>query len=407
MVRLMLSRALTVAALCTGLVTLCLFPGPSTEITIVAQSVALLVCFPMSDWRGWLGRPVVGLPLLAGVILLVAFIITAKSPDYLFGVLIIAPCYLIGPLMEAFKRSRWPIRPGLIGGLATLGAGVAMLVALYDVFVLHEPRGGAVVANPIHFADAALAMGSLGVLTLFERGRWRWLGLLGLVFSLVAIAASGTRGAMVAVVPALLVGIAEAAYWGKLVRRQWAPVAAGLIAILLVVGLAYVAGWSPLVRIEGTAATLIEGGTVTDASDSQRVLMYRGALNAFLQSPIFGHGTVGFTRIAAETLPADLHAPIYDHLHNDIADFAVVAGTIGLVAYLLLLAAPLVTAWRSRGPNRHPAILAASLLTIEFFAMGLTNATFGIILLTTFYAFGAALVGHLAASGEPTEATAS
>lgn len=377
---------------------LCLIPGISTETTIIAQSLGLLLCFPMQDWRAWLRRPVVGMPLLAGLLLLAAFAITAKSAMSIAGVMIIAPVYLIGPLMEAFKRSRWPIGPGLIGGLATVGAGIAMLVALYDVFVLHESRGGTLVANPIHFADAALAMGSLSVLGLFARGRWRWLTLLGLAFALIAVGLSGSRGAMVAVVPMTLVGIAEAGLWGRLGRRLWVPVAAVVVIGGAAALGAYSAGWSPLVRIEGTFSTLAEGGPVTDPSDSQRMLMYRGAVNAFLQSPIYGHGTIGFTQIAADTLPPALHAPVYDHLHNDLADFAVVGGIVGLVSYLLVLLAPLVTALQSSGPNRHPAILAASLLVTGFFVMGLTNAMFGIILLTTFFAFAAAVIGHLAQS---------
>ena len=50
-------------------------------------------------------------------------------------------------------------------------------------------------------------------------------------------------------------------------------------------------------------------------------------------------------------LPWDVHFgdPTHAHLHSDILNFAVSAGVVGLVAYALVLLAPIVGAARSAG----------------------------------------------------------
>lgn len=75
------------------------------------------------------------------------------------------------------------------------------------------------------------------------------------------------------------------------------------------------------------------------------------------------------------------------HLHNDLADFAASGGIMGLIAYFLFLFAPLAEAMRTPHPEtRKGLVVVSAALVLGYFVMGLTNAMFGILNLTVFYA---------------------
>jgi len=384
-----------VGALGGGLVIICLWPEAGNVSVILAQILALGICFFTSTWSD-LRRPAAALPLLAGLLLIFAFGITATSVLQVASVLVFAPLFLVGPLITAFQRTSIRIGPGIVGGAATLGAFFALAVAAYDVGILHSDRGGGLVANPIHFADVTLVLGAISLVGLFAGSPRKYIVLAGPVLAAAAILLSGSRGAMVTVLPVALVALALAAVWGGLPRRAWLAVGVLAVVAVAMLGFAAQAGWGPLQRTVETITAIAGGGDVTDGSDSQRVLMYRGAYNAFLQSPFYGHGMIGFTKIAADTLPPELHAPVYDHLHNDIADFAVTGGLLGIIAYFCILLAPVAEALRASGPGRRPALLGACCLSVGYFFLGLTNATFGILMLTVTFAVATAAIAHLA-----------
>jgi len=383
------------AALGGGLVIICLWPELANVSVILAQVLAVGVCLLTGSRRDFL-RPSALMPLVAGLLLVVAFGITATSLLHVAMVLVFTPLFLIAPLVTVMRQSSFRIGPGAIGALATAGAGLAMLVAIYDSMVLHSPRAGGIVANPIHFADVTVALGFLSLLGLFGERKWKWVAVAGATFALIAIALSGTRGAMVAVLTVAVLACLLAAVSGWLNRRSLLALCVVAVAGGGAVGLALQSNWSPAVRIAATLSSIAETGATSDSSDDQRLLMYRGAYNAFLQSPFYGHGMIGFAKVAADTLPPELNAPVYDHLHSDIADFAVTGGFLGIIAYFCILLAPIVEAVRSSGPGRVPAIFAACTLSASYFCMGLTNATFGILMLTVTFAVATAAIAHLA-----------
>jgi O-antigen ligase len=87
----------------------------------------------------------------------------------------------------------------------------------------------------------------------------------------------------------------------------------------------------------------------------------------------------------------------WPHLHNDLADFAASAGVVGLAAFALFLLAPIVEIIRSaEHPTRRPALVLMTTLVSGFFVMGLTNAMFGILTVTTAYAAVCVVAGLLA-----------
>jgi O-antigen ligase len=125
--------------------------------------------------------------------------------------------------------------------------------------------------------------------------------------------------------------------------------------------------------------------------DPVRAVIYQGAAGAFAASPIFGHGMIGFNEVAASFMPTD-NRYVYEHLHSDIADFAVIGGVLGMISYTLLLLAPLAGAWRVRSPARPAVLYLAVMASSGYLLMGLTNAMFGILTQTVLYGLMLALI---------------
>jgi O-antigen ligase len=71
-------------------------------------------------------------------------------------------------------------------------------------------------------------------------------------------------------------------------------------------------------------------------------------------------------------------AEAYKQLHNDVLNFAVGAGIVGVFCYLAIISAPLIGAWLSpRDSLRTFRLYGATVLTIVYIGGGLTDLMFG------------------------------
>ena len=390
-----LTAILAWAALLAGLA----LPAVAPEISNTAMLVLIGLSIPFcwrSNWRQLVTRPAVAMPMVAVVLLAFAFAFTAKGPWYVGAALALAPLYLVAPLAALFERIDTRDAPTAIGLAALAGVLAAALVAGYDAFILHQPRAGISVANPIHFADVALILGFVALVGTMGNRPWRLVFALGPILSLFTVYLSGSRGPLLAALPMLASVAVIGLFW--ILPRRWAlPALLGvLLAGLAALGLAAQTGWLQSQPIFANLLDVLHSGASEDGSTMQRLAMYKTAYNAFLASPIFGHGLIGFIAATATYAPPGVVFPAYEHLHNDIADFAVIGGMIGLCAYALIIAAPLVASWRATNtPSRRAAILLGAPLSVGYLAMGLTNATFGILTLTVLYSVGLALIAFL------------
>ena len=106
---------------------------------------------------------------------------------------------------------------------------------------------------------------------------------------------------------------------------------------------------------------------------------------------------IDFTTLVAPYMPPQYDYAPSGHLHNDIADFAVIGGALGLACYGLLLAAPVAGGLSARGPNRAMILYLGVVTSLGYFTMGLTNAMFGILTQTVLYGVILSLMATLAA----------
>ncbi|WP_137150275.1 O-antigen ligase family protein [Devosia sp. FKR38] len=391
-----LLRLLAWAALFAGLCLTTPTPEIANVVTLVLLGVGVIILVVSPEARGVLGQPVIMLPLLAGGLLLIALVITAKSPLHVLAILVLAPLWFAGGHAALLARIRARLTPVVIGSLALVGTAAGAGIAAFDVLVRQQGRGGSLVNNPIHLADLTLMLGCVALVGLFDPRPRRLLFLAGPVLASVAIGYTGARGALVALVPMLVVGGGLLAFLILPRRRARQLVGLGVAGIVLALGATFALGLGG--RISGLldVALALVRGEPTDGAVTERLSMYQTAWNAFQASPWFGFGMIDFTTLVAPYMPPQYNYAPSGHLHNDIADFAVIGGVLGLACYGLLIAAPLVGGLTARGPDRPVVLYLGVVTSLGYFSMGLTNAMLGLLTQTVLFGVILSLMATLA-----------
>jgi O-antigen ligase len=262
-------------------------------------------------------------------------------------------------------------------------AGLGVVLGFMEVAVsalLGSARATGLNIGPIVLSNALLALGfiSLGGM-LLRRDRWAWAYVVPPVLAIAATLITTSRGPLLSVPFAVMA--AGGFVWHERFNRSGRAALIGLAA-LVVVGGALV-----LVALQGRARsivtifnTLIGGGTVVDESARERLVFYSAGWQSFLASPWIGHGWGNImSSIQGFLAPADVGlTQIYKQLHNDVLNFAVGAGIVGVICYFTIISAPLIGAWRSpRDGLRAFRLYGATVLTVVYVAGGLTDLMFG------------------------------
>ncbi|MCP8883169.1 O-antigen ligase family protein [Devosia sp. XJ19-1] len=381
-----------------GLVLSTTMPEVANVAAIACMVAGLGLVFIDAKARQVAAGPPFQLLYVAGLILLTALIPTAKSLEHLAAILILVPLWLAGPYAGLIAKA--PARllsPFWLGCMAAAGTLGAVLIAAYDVVFLQMRRGGFSVNNPIHLADLAVALGFLALVGLFSGHRWRFFFLLGPALALVAVLLSGSRGPLLAL---LVLSVLATIYY---IIMIWRPSRATLLVVGLALAVAVMVapfisfelGSGRQLRLVSLAQSVLSG-EAADGSTNERLYMLRSAWGAFQASPIYGHGLIDYTVSAAQFGPQDNPYRPSSHLHNDIADFAVIGGLTGLICYLLVLIAPLYGARRAGAEQRPLLMFIALMASAGYLVMGLTNAMMGVLTQTVLYGLMLALIGVLA-----------
>ncbi|MGV8834005.1 MAG: O-antigen ligase family protein [Devosia sp.] len=384
-------------ALAAALVMAPIAPEAGNIVFLVAGGVGLLF-LRRHDFAA-LARPIIWMPLAGLAILAGTYAVGTSSIEGIGGVLVFAPLLAVWPLVALSGHGETPTQR-LLATLSLVGVAGAVAIALNDYLLTGSTRAGGSVANPIHFADIALAAGYLSLVGVaFVKTPSRYVFLLGPVLAAIAVTLSGTRGAIVALVVMAAVAIACAGFLRLISMRTFVVTGiCGLVAlaVALFAGLDQTSG---VQRVMLDIADVLNTGLPTDASTAIRLSMYQGGLDAFLSAPLFGHGPFAFVDAAAATQEAPLFvgAP---HLHSDLFDFAASGGIMGLLSYFLFLLAPLVEALRAPfSATRNGLVVVTATLTAGYFVMGLTNAMFGILTLTIYFVAICVVIGILSQDG--------
>jgi O-antigen ligase len=272
-----------------------------------------------------------------------------------------------------------------LGRLALLGVLVTLGWALYERAFYGTDRVGGLTSDPIRIANTAVVLGYVALTGLIADRGWRRAAyLLGPVAAGAVALLAGTRGAIVA-------GSIVAVFATLMIarRRPWLILGAMLVLTTVMVALVLLRGQLPRIDMLVTAVSeVLSGQPVTDGSAKIRLALLSAAWKAFHESPWVGYGWANMMTAILPYLPEGMSS-VSDgqpHLHNDVADFAVSAGTLGLVSYLLILATPIAAALRSVRDSLYSERLFAVVILVGSYAcLGINSLMFGFEVHTALY----------------------
>lgn len=307
--------------------------------------------------------------------------------------------------LSVFARARIH-QAALWLGLAVGGMGTGGLAVWQKLIEGHSRASG--FAQTIQFGNAAMLIGLMCLAGLIwassqpttQRGRALAVAalLLGGIGGLTGSFLSGSRGAWLALGPAIVIGMWAAAQLGHTRRYLvFAPIA--LAVMIAVVYLQPATGVEQ--RITSAAQQFEEylDGTDRESSVGHRLDMWKGAWRLFEARPLTGWGERGYIQETLRLGESGYIAPRaarFTHAHNEWFNTLAKKGFAGAVILLGLYLMPVVCFLRlghgasgNASPSSSAAALAAAglLFTFGFIATGLTQVNFNHNIGAMIYAF--------------------
>jgi O-antigen ligase len=330
--------------------------------------------------------------LAAFAVLGLLFVLTMRAPGDALLTFNFTMLLLHGPLLWLFARAADERLFGRVVGLAALGVALTLVMVLF-LLVTRGGRPGGFNLGPIELSNAALALAvvaSAGAMV--QRSRVSLLLPLSLAAALITTILTQSRGPLIAMGPMLLLtGI----FLWRVRLRNWLFVAASGLGVAALGMLGVLLSGGRLAQLPQLVLGLASGQGTGDFTTDVRLSLYNAGWKAFLESPWIGHG---WARLMSAALP--YVEPQYleeaqrlPQLHNDVVNFAVSGGVVGIAVYLLIIATPVVAAFASGHDGYRPARLyAASGLAIVYAGGGLTDLMFGHEFHTALYVLLVAIV---------------
>jgi O-antigen ligase len=344
--------------------------------------------------------------ILLGVFVLFAIIcaITADSPSDALRAFNFTMFLAYGAVALFLERQQVKSPGEVIARLAGLGVVLGFIEVVGTALFVAASRPGGVNLGPIVLSNALLALGFISLGGVFSRRDWLgWLYLAPPALAIAATVITGSRGPLLAV-PFAIVAAAGFIWRYRLGSSPRAALvgAAGL-AVALAAGVVAV--------LQGRAGSLLsifgevaQGSAVIDESTRQRLVLYRAGWQSFEQAPWIGHGW-GNVMPSVKPFLAESDKWLLNwlpQLHNDVLNFAVASGVVGVVAYLFIVTAPIVGALLSPPDSlRTFRLYGATVLTIVYVGGGLTDLMFGFEFHTYLFAMLTAILLHFCREPRP------
>jgi O-antigen ligase len=210
-----------------------------------------------------------------------------------------------------------------------------------------------------------------------------------LIFGFIAIVGSGTRGAWLSFL--LLLGVYLYFVYKQQIKLM---TRSKIIAVLIIAGVLSLGSLNQQVNdrvlIGYTQASNWMAGSEAVNSVSERLMMYKTAINNIKDVPLLGHGyrTSNIVLFQNDSSISGKRAVGYNHLHNAYLTNYYNGGIVLLGALLLMLFAPLKEFLKANIQNReNPVFIAGALLTVGYASFGMVNILLGDTYMNGFYTF--------------------
>lgn len=348
-----LNSGLGIIILVSMLIFCCALGSYAAYVAMIAALLGLIVAFNPAVMQQLLRENWLQMWLLAFALIAIAFAVTAASTKDALYAFDFTQLLLALPVAMIFTKMARTNAIQLISQLSLLGTAFTLAVALYAAYVLDMSRVSGLENSTIHFAYFALILGFLSLARFFQSDTpTPWIYLLGPIMGFWAALITGTRGAVLVLGAVSLILMI---FFIKTIKIDWRLklllVLGAFAAAALTIYGAYMVGLGrAFVSLVGVAQAM-QGDQIADASTAYRIEHLIGGWQAFADAPWFGHGWVNQLASAlpymSEFSQAGYAKENWAYLHNEALSLAVSAGALGIAAYVLIFAAPLVGILRS------------------------------------------------------------
>ena len=354
----------------------------------VGSYVALGACLLSFFFFGWRERSGLCHPISLAIFAAIALVglsvpFVYRSPQDVLAPVLLLPMLSTIALGLLARPARFVPGSTVFASICLVASCVAIVAGAYESAVLGVYRSG-LGNNPIHYASLAAMAGGLALVGVVgTQSAWRYVFLLGPAFGLGSAIIADSRGPMLGAGTIAAAGLFLLTIW--LWRETlFRHLMLGALLISGAVGtLLFGSGNS---RVAGIFHSALNIFRFTGGSDDIRALLYTSALEVLRRSPVVGGGLGQIMHTAQELFPNRPEPFWLEDLHADWANFAAMAGGLGLLAWLLLLVAPLLLLVDKRSRQDRPIVLGVLVLSIGQLVLGISNATFGILPQTMIYA---------------------
>lgn len=269
----------------------------------------------------------------------------------------------------------WPVidrRPMLIAAMAVgfLGGSVFQAInAIGPALSLFDPICPRAAGRHSGWWDpvvgGSVLVGALGLhlpAILSPRRRTQFIALILATVTLIAIVATGSRGAWIAAV-ALLVLAGVLGAWTQRASLRRVPCRVIFLVVVMLVIAGAVLAPSMTHRVQAAYADLARAVESRDfnSDTGSRLLFNWWAIEAFAEHPIRGIGLGGLREWVTQHLASQDIDPqsriVHDHAHNAYLHAAATTGLVGLLLAGTFVAFCLRNAWRwaAHAPNSYAA----------------------------------------------------
>lgn len=246
--------------------------------------------------------------------------------------------------------------------------GISMLISgSYAIWqgVQGDYRVAAFTSNAMIFAGFLIQLIPLYFLIIQGNvSKWvKFTILFTLFLSVLALVLNGTRGAWLAVVATLLI------YMIMHIKKQKKLV---LVCMVFLVVVGAIFSQNPLLQDRLYSMT-----DITNQSNSERVFLWKSAVQMFVDKPFFGVGLGRFEKVYLENYISPFAKERLGHAHNNFMHILAENGIVGLLGFLVLFSYIVIDSYTKYRTQKHLWGGVVFFVTISLLIQGLTEFNFG------------------------------
>ncbi|MBM4189761.1 MAG: O-antigen ligase family protein [Betaproteobacteria bacterium] len=208
------------------------------------------------------------------------------------------PFVLFPAIALLIRAGRWRAEPWLLS--MALGAYLAFIYAVYQIFIQNIDRASGAAGNPITFGNTAIVLAAValvsGVMFPFQGAKAKWKQAFVLFAGASGTGASLLSGSKGGWISLFIIGITVA----YLSTQHWPAWRRHLSALAVVLSLLMAALLAPTHVVKDRVVSGLKGGwhwvhtgEVTEDSVSMRLEIWRLSAVVISEKPWFGHGSIG------------------------------------------------------------------------------------------------------------------